>query len=387
MSVSYTQRTVTLNTKGSLSGPYYSVEFSNDCVNYYTLTYTASLSSLPTPFLSSSVYASMSIVDLPTVGSTASILVPSDACCIKLINLSDNCYGNAYIESICTTTTSTSTSTTTTLSPNCVCYEVIVTSAAPPEGGIAATITYLPCDGGTNINRAFFYPGTYYQCARVIGGLPQIDFVDGTGTISPVGSCNSGPCPPTTTSTTSTSTTSTSTTTPPNFYEIVGYGDDAGGACDSPISSFPMGGNAAGFCTSTVFGSSAWTSIATGNYVISFGGNYQQVSHVFGNAYATVYGAGCTACTTTSTSTTSTTTSTTYNYYNLTRYTCPSCTGPLTGLYGRTTNPTVLTTGYYYNIGDGYVYKVTSSSGGSFYDIDLDGAASSGTNCTGTCGI
>jgi hypothetical protein len=108
------------------------------------------------------------------------------------------------------------TTTTTTLSPNCVCYEVVVTSPAPPEGGIAATIMYLPCDGGTNINRAFFNPGTYYQCARVIGGLGQIEFVDGTGTISPVGSCNSGPCPPSTTtstSTTSTSTTSTSTST------------------------------------------------------------------------------------------------------------------------------------------------------------------------------
>jgi hypothetical protein len=105
----------------------------------------------------------------------------------------------------------TTTTTTTTLSPNCVCYEVVVTSPAPPEGGIAASITYLPCDGGTNINRAFFNPGTYYQCARVIGGLAQIEFVDGTGTISPVGSCNSGPCPPSTTTSTSTSTSTTTT--------------------------------------------------------------------------------------------------------------------------------------------------------------------------------
>jgi hypothetical protein len=120
MSVYNTQRTITLNTKGSLSGPYYRVEFSNDCINYYTSSYTASINPVylnghdGSASYSSTVYASMSIVNLPTVGSTASILVPNNASCIKLINLSNSCDGNEYIENISSTTTSTSTSTTST---------------------------------------------------------------------------------------------------------------------------------------------------------------------------------------------------------------------------------------------------------------------------------
>ena len=122
----------------------------------------------------------------------------------------DNCVN-------CNTTTTTTTigptTTTTTLSPNCVCYEVVVTSDGGGES-FSAGISYLPCDGGTNVNRNFLNPGTYYQCARVIGGLPQIEFTFGTGTISPVGSCNTGNCPPGTTTTTTTPTTTT-TTAPP----------------------------------------------------------------------------------------------------------------------------------------------------------------------------
>jgi hypothetical protein len=130
-----------------------------------------------------------------------------------------------------TTTTAAPTTTTTTLSPNCVCYEVVVTS--PGGESAAAEIQYLPCDGGTNVNRIFFASGTYYQCARVIGGLPQIDFVFGTGTISPVGSCNTGNCPPDTTTTTTTTeapttttttaaptTTTTTTTAAPTYYQL-----------------------------------------------------------------------------------------------------------------------------------------------------------------------
>ena len=100
-----------------------------------------------------------------------------------------------------TTTTSTTTTSTTTLSPDCTCYEIVVTSEGGEESN-AASIQYLPCDGGTNVNRVFATSGTYYQCARVVGGLAQIEFNDGTGTITPVGSCNTGTCPPTTTTTT-----------------------------------------------------------------------------------------------------------------------------------------------------------------------------------------
>jgi hypothetical protein len=76
-----------------------------------------------------------------------------------------------------------------------------------------------------------------------------------------------------------------------------------------------------------------------------------------------------------------------YNYYNITRYNCPGCSINTTGLIGRVTSPTSLTNTYYYNNGDGYVYLVISGTGGTSYDVDLDGSASSGTNCSGTCGI
>jgi hypothetical protein len=108
----------------------------------------------------------------------------------------------------------TTTSTTTTLSPNCVCYTVLVTSDGGGES-FSAGISYLPCDGGMNMERNFLNPGTYYQCARVIGGLPQIDFTFGTGTISPNGSCNTGTCPPTPTTTTTAGPTTTTTTAAP----------------------------------------------------------------------------------------------------------------------------------------------------------------------------
>jgi hypothetical protein len=91
--------------------------------------------------------------------------------------------------------------------------------------------------------------------------------------------------------------------------------------------------------------------------------------------------------TTTSTTTTTTTTTSAYNYYSITRYNCPGCTINTIGLFGRTTNPTSLTNGYYYNNGDGFVYLVNFSTAGPSFDVDLDGLFSSGTNCAGTCGI
>ena len=76
-----------------------------------------------------------------------------------------------------------------------------------------------------------------------------------------------------------------------------------------------------------------------------------------------------------------------YGYYNVSQYNCPGCSLNSGGLIARVTLPTTLTNGNYYNIGDGYVYLVISGTGGSSYDVDLDGAASSGTNCSATCGI
>ena len=82
------------------------------------------------------------------------------------------------------------------------------------------------------------------------------------------------------------------------------------------------------------------------------------------------------------------TSGTTYNYYNITRYTCPSCTSPTTLIGRNSTSGGTLITGNYYNpSGDGYVYRIDSYNAGPSYDVDLDGSASAGTNCSGTCAI
>jgi hypothetical protein len=292
-----------------------------------------------------------------------------------------------------TTSTSTSTSTTTagttttTFSNNpCICTEVVITSA----GGEVQTFNCY----GINENYVYMNAGTYYLCAASIGGLLQAFFSEGTtGTISPVGNCKTQTCPPATTTSTSTSTTTstTSTTTAAPFYEIVGYATTYVDACDNPISSFPMTGNGTTFCNSTTFTSATWNPIATGNYVVAYNGNYQQVSHTFGQGYATVYGGGCTACPTTTTSTSTTTTTTsgpTYNYYDVTRFDCPNCTNPAYSLVARNnTSYGTLTTSHYYNNGDGYVYRIDGYNAGPSYTIDLDLAATSGTNCSLTCAI
>jgi hypothetical protein len=118
----------------------------------------------------------------------------------------------------------------------------------------------------------------------------------------------------------------TTTTTIANFFGTVCYGDTENDACNNPTFCFTMTGNALTFCDSTVFTSLGWNIIATGNYVISFGGNSLTVSHTFGQDYATVYGGGCVSCPPPPSTTTSTTSTTTLppadNYYFARAYVC-----------------------------------------------------------------
>ena len=75
-----------------------------------------------------------------------------------------------------------------------------------------------------------------------------------------------------------------------------------------------------------------------------------------------------------------------YNYYTTTRFPCPNCSGGGdSGVIARTTSS--LTTNHYYNNGDGDVYRIDGSDSGPSYTVDLDGAASAGTDCTATCAI
>jgi hypothetical protein len=92
-----------------------------------------------------------------------------------------------------------------------------------------------------------------------------------------------------------------------------------------------------------------------------------------------------TCATTTSTTTTTTTAGGGGGfYYTATQVLCGNCpNGSNITVY----SPISLTTNYYYNIGDGYVYEIISSTSGPSFDVDLTGAANGGTNCNAACGV
>lgn len=105
--------------------------------------------------------------------------------------------------------------------PNpCICMEIVITTDGGEEG-FGGAIEFNDCYGNRT-GRIFRRSGTYYQCVQSIGGLPQIDITFGTGTLSPVGNCATGSCPPvvqpspTPTKTPTPTPSSTIGTTPPN---------------------------------------------------------------------------------------------------------------------------------------------------------------------------
>jgi hypothetical protein len=66
---------------------------------------------------------------------------------------------------------------------NCGRYFVQITSAG---GG---SLQYNDCDTGVTYTIVLTSPGSFYQCAQIVGGLPQITITSGTGTITPTGLC------------------------------------------------------------------------------------------------------------------------------------------------------------------------------------------------------
>jgi hypothetical protein len=114
-----------------------------------------------------------------------------------------------------TTTTLAPTTTTTTFSPEpCNCVEVNITSV----GGVVATLNCF----GVNQNYAYSTAGIRYICASVVGGLLQADIISGTGTLTPVGNCKTGPCPPLPPTTTTTRASTTTTTSGPTTTTTAG---------------------------------------------------------------------------------------------------------------------------------------------------------------------
>ena len=66
---------------------------------------------------------------------------------------------------------------------SCLKYEVIVTSAP-------ATIEWVACGTGDLMSMGFLTPTTITQCAQISGGLAQIYFTSGAGTITQAGFCD-----------------------------------------------------------------------------------------------------------------------------------------------------------------------------------------------------
>ena len=234
---------------------------------------------------------------------------------------------------------------------------------------------YLPPLGGS------FRAYQYGACALCPGATP-------TPTPTPTAT-SVGPTSTPTPTPTSVPPTSTPTPTPTSttFYDIVGYSSNDATVCTSPISSFSMSGNGTTFCNSTTFTSSGWYTIPSGSYYLSYGGNTRNVTHTTLTNIATTTDGGCAACPAAPTPTptpTPTPAPPSFYYYTLTRYTCIGCGGAATGYVGRSS--TTLTTNYYYCPVDdpAHTYKVTSSIGGTYYDIDLDGSTP-GASCNVSC--
>ena len=66
---------------------------------------------------------------------------------------------------------------------SCLKYEVVVTSAP-------ATIEWVACETGDLMAMGFLTPTTITQCAQISGGLAQIFFTSGSGTITSIGYCD-----------------------------------------------------------------------------------------------------------------------------------------------------------------------------------------------------
>ena len=142
---------------------------------------------------------------------------------------------------------------------------------------------------------------------------------------------------------------------------------------------------------SNVDGNPVWTGSGNHYYgLIESGSNVQFIVYISSSGQITEWYSSCVATTPTPTPTpTPTGTPTpTYNYYDVTRFDCPSCTNPTYSLVARNnTTGGTLTISHYYNNGDGYVYRIDGYNAGTSYTIDLDGSATQGTNCAGTCAI
>ena len=212
-----------------------------------------------------------------------------------------------------TTTTRTPTTTTTTQAP--ISYGFVSTCT-----GTTQTITINALSGG---NETTYYANTEtYADPSSAASNPTTLLTDSfrtftnapsgtryiyitSGTRTTVAQGGSVCTTTTTTAAPTTTTTTTTTTTQAPFSGTVGYSGTAYGACNGPLGSFTMTGNATTYCASTTFTSTSWSGKAIGNYFISYLGQTLNVNHAaLLNTFVTVYSGGCQTCPAVTTTTT-----------------------------------------------------------------------------------
>ncbi len=337
-------RKITLTGLGTDAGPYFSVQYSTNCITY-------------------SQSVDCTNIFLPSVGSFAYCTVDQDTQCVRLTSLSELC-GNSVIEDLPTTSTTSTTSTTqapttsttlsptttTTLSPTTTTSTTSTTTVAPTTTTVSPTSTttqeptrYLVelCGGGdgpysitlgsgtlpTGIGQAYKLTGSYSgfngtDCWEVLENptTASLDYSNvGFGSVF----SNCSECIGTTSTTTVSPTTTSTTTQAPTIYEVELCGGGLGpylvtlASGDLPAGigqAYKISGNSgAGFN-----GSNCWevlTNPATGTP------DYTNL------AFGTVF-SNCSECIgTTSTTTVAPTTSTTTLAPTTTTLACYSCNG------------------------------------------------------------
>ena len=418
------QKTITLTDKGVNAGPTYTLSYSSDCVTY----------------------TSFGIVTLSEVGDTTIVNVPDNTICIKLTSIGE--CTNEVVQSFgpaSTTTTTTTTAaptTTTTISPT--------TTTTIPPSGIATNglVLWNTCNSNSgsiwydvsgNGNHGFvsgsalslsgsagyWFNGTnnYVTYPSNLVATPsssytlqmlvtpffgadntflfgKYDYSDGWDTLFQPNSVNCnfplidnsqtiirdqpggdfGVCNTLVTGSSYLFTVSITT----NPQQAKWYLNDTLKFTFNPITT-----EFNSFTASADYLRFGYDSGIDANY---FKGGVKQLlvyNRQLSNAEVSAnYTALITGSCPTTTTTTTTTAAPTYNYYNVTRFTCPSCTSPTGGIVARNnTTYGTLTTSHYYNNGDGYVYRIDGYNAGPSYTIDLDLAASAGTDCSLTCAI
>lgn len=188
-------RIVTLTEKGATSGPIYDIYYSLNCVSY-------------------TLCVDGNNVNLPSAGSTATVTLPEESACLKLINQSVGCNNNEVVQVLIPTTTTTAgpTTTTTTISGSTTTTTAAGTTTSTTTFGPAIKVVAHNCQDYYDFNTycvqasstpaiGDVYIDPYGTCYE-ISSIPSDQTLPCVGNLYLVGgagSCSSSACVTTTT--------------------------------------------------------------------------------------------------------------------------------------------------------------------------------------------